>query len=189
MHKNHKDKSTSYHTGSSRNWVNCYTAEFASPLNMFHMICWPKLSWDQWRSSCLVESLLWTLRKVKKMTDLYRREFQGNTSAELMVIYIRKDLLRACKAIFLQAASLVLSWELCIGTLIYRSGHTSYFSHYMWDWIVSLGNFKVLHLSKNNSEKGAGLTLLHSGNQSTFPGAPGLYGPALKFRFLPATAT
>lgn len=43
------------------------------------------------------------------MTDLYRREFQGKGSAELMVIYIRKDLLRAHKAIFLQAVSLLLS--------------------------------------------------------------------------------
>lgn len=175
MDKTHNDKCTSYHTDANRNWVNCCAVEFFfSSKCVSHEFVSQSYLGDQWRSSCLVESLLWTLRRVKKMAGLHRWKFQRKGSAELIVIYIRKDLLRAHKAIFLQAVSLVLSWEPYISTMIYRSGHTRYFSHCMWDWIASLGKFKVFYLSKSNKKKRAGLTLLRSGNQSTFPGAPGL---------------
>lgn len=47
VHKTHKDKSTSYHTGSNRNWVNCSTPEFASPVNPAHEFISQSSSGDQ----------------------------------------------------------------------------------------------------------------------------------------------
>lgn len=124
----------------------------------------------------------------KKVALTYRREFQGKCSAELAVICVRQDLLRARKAVFQQTAFVVPTWHLYVGIWTYRSAHTGYFSHWCEDWIASLRKFKVLHLA-NNSNKNRELTLTQVGKQSTFPGAPGLYGPALKFRFLPGTVT
>lgn len=51
-------------------------------------------------------------------------EGSSTGNAELVVIYLRKDLLRADKAVFRLAVSLVLSRALCVGAWIYRSAHT-----------------------------------------------------------------